>query len=113
MAAAQSGDQNVYILTQEGDDFIPETAKWTCKSGPTESQCGHVNKDISNKICERCHKIRSNAVAHVGERLDEGLKGRCWEIRGVTAYGAEVWTYEFGRKKNEFWARFDSHPNNL
>jgi hypothetical protein len=113
MASAQSVDQSVYATTKEGDDFIPKTAKWTCKFGPTEAQCGEINNDITKKKCERCGFIRSDAVAHVGERLDEGAKGRCWEICEIEDDGTEVWTYRFHREENEGWARYGSHLRNL
>ncbi|KAF5595949.1 hypothetical protein FPCIR_4215 [Fusarium pseudocircinatum] len=97
MTSAQSVDQNVYATTKEGDDFIPKTAKWTCKFGPTVAQCGEINNDITKKKCKRCGAVRSDAVAHVGERLDEGVKGSCWQICEIEDDGTEVWTYGFRR----------------
>ncbi|KAF5628895.1 hypothetical protein F52700_7988 [Fusarium sp. NRRL 52700] len=108
MASAQSSNQNVYAITKEGDDFIPETAKWTCKYGPTMAQCGWINNDIKIKRCVQCNAIRSDAVAHIGERLDEGAKGRCWQICEIKDDGTEVWTYDFRRERNESWASFEN-----
>ncbi|WJG34389.1 uncharacterized protein FOBCDRAFT_194235 [Fusarium oxysporum Fo47] len=94
MASTQEGTSKVYAITREGDDFLPENAVWTCKWGPIEAQCGHINDDIRNKKCTKCGFARSASIAHVGKRLDEGVKGRCWEICGIENDGTEVWTYD-------------------
>ncbi|ENH64016.1 hypothetical protein FOC1_g10002619 [Fusarium oxysporum f. sp. cubense race 1] len=104
MASKQEGTSKVYAITREGNDFVPENAVWTCKWGPIEAQCGHINDDIRNKKCTKCGFARSAAFSHVGKRPDEGVKGRCWEICGIENDGTEVWTYDFIRARNEFWA---------
>ncbi|KAJ0139938.1 Cytochrome P450 monooxygenase gsfF [Fusarium oxysporum f. sp. albedinis] len=83
MASTQEGTSKVYAITREGDDFVPENAVWTLHQ---------------MWFCTLCFNRTRLEEAY------EGVKGRCWEICSIENDGTEVWTYDFSRARNEFWA---------
>ncbi|KAF4949180.1 hypothetical protein FGADI_9097 [Fusarium gaditjirri] len=102
MSPTQEDPPNAYMVTDDGDDFVPKNAKWLCNFGhrpyPYSKPCGEVNEDIYNKICSKCGNERGyGATAYVGETRSlrsNGEVGQCWMLWSNDD-GVENWTYNY------------------
>jgi hypothetical protein len=99
MSSTRESPQNIYLITEEGDDFVPMNAIWTCNSGPSldsYDKCGQRNEDITNKICSKCGRERGyGTTADLGQKTSSsGERGRFWML-DHNDDGSELWTYNF------------------
>ncbi|KAF5685092.1 hypothetical protein FDENT_6383 [Fusarium denticulatum] len=99
MSSTQEDTPNCYMVTEQGDSFVPKNAKWKCNFGrsnqPYKKECGGRNEDIENKICSKCGNTRADgSTADLGEKKPGREEPEpLW--MAIVEDGEETWTIHF------------------